>query len=235
MSHREFTLEIGEFRGPLELLLDLIEQRKMDISDISLAAVSDEYVTYINNRDNVPLSETTQFLVVASTLLLIKSKALLPTIELTEEEEGDIRDLEERLRLYAHTRAVAKHLKRTWGDTQTYTTAYTPEKVIVFSPGADITLAQLTHTAQQLLDALPALTPKPTAHIERVVSLDEVIDSLTTRMQRVYTDSFKNITGTAHKVEAIVSFLALLELVKRGTLAVTQHAHFDDITLEHRT
>lgn len=232
MSNNTFTLEIEGFRGPLGLLLDLIEQRKLHVNDISLATVASEYIQYIENSENVPLSETAQFVVVASTLLLIKSKSLLPTIELTDDEEDDIRDLEERLRQYAKTREASRLLKKRWG-VYSLVSKHSPKREVVFTPGNNLSSTGLTQTIHTLLDSLPTIKKKVTAHIMREISLDEVIDGLTIRMQRVLKDSFKNITSKAEKIEAIVNFLALLELVKRGTLRAQQGAHFEDITLEH--
>src|SRR3989344_4410007 len=98
----EFKIHIEGFEGPLELLLSLIEKRKLPINDVSLASVTDEYILHIQQQKEFPLSETSHFILIASTLLLIKSKSLLPTLELTEEEAGDIENLERRLKLYKH-------------------------------------------------------------------------------------------------------------------------------------
>lgn len=233
MLQSEFTLEIEGFRGPLELLLDLIEQRKLHVSDISLARVADDYIHFIEDRNRVPLSETAQFVVVAATLLLIKSKSLLPSIELTTEEEEDIQELEYRLAQYAIIRKAARSLERRWKKTS-YTPMHTPKEEVVFAPSSDITTqAFYTHVAQ-LAVSLPTLTKKPpSAKIAKEIRLDDVIESLTTRMRSAVKDSFRRITSGSERVEAIVSFLALLELVKRGTLSVQQDTNFADITLEH--
>lgn len=232
MSKAEFTLEIEGFKGPLELLLDLIEQRKLDVNDVSLAQVSDDYITYIEDRSRVPLSETAQFVVVASTLLLIKSRSLLPALELTTQEEEDIRDLETRLRLYAETRHAAKLLRQNWGK-RGYLPRHVPTREVSFAPAADITPVYLAQAVKKLIDSLPSFTKAPTARIAREIKLDDVIESLSTRMRSAFKDSFKRVTSGAERVEAIVNFLALLELVKRGTLSVEQHKNFSDITMHH--
>ena len=232
MSQHEFTLELEGFRGPLGLLLDLIEQRKLHVNDISLAKVADDYIRYIEDRERVPLSQTAQFVVVASTLLLIKSRSLLPSIELTTEEEEDIRDLEKRLQLYAQARNAARVLKQHWGK-RAFTSDYTPPQDIRFSPSNDLALSNIIARAQHLIEALPNFTKAPTARIVREIKLDDVIESLTQRMQRAFKGSFKQITSGTERVETIVNFLALLELVKRGTLRAEQTGNFDDIDMEH--
>lgn len=232
MSNSGFTLEIDGFRGPLGLLLDLIEQRKLHVSDVSLAQVSDDYIGYIEDRTRVPLSETAQFVVVASTLLLIKSRSLLPTIELTQEEEADIKDLEERLRLYAEVRRGARLLRQQWKK-QSFLPKNMPEREIVFAPATDITPHNLASAIRTLATEIPSFKKAPSTSIAKEIKLDDVIENLTKRMRSALKDSFQKATEGASRVEAIVSFLALLELVKRGTLGVQQSSNFSDITMHH--
>ena len=97
---KDFKVRVGEFEGPLELLLDLIEKRKLHISDVSLSQVADEFIEYTKSIEDFPIADSADFILVASTLLLIKSKSLLPNLELTVEEEENIGELEKRLALY---------------------------------------------------------------------------------------------------------------------------------------
>src|SRR3954470_21241732 len=110
-----FSLETEVFQGPLEALLDLIEARKLSISEISLAEVTDAYLAYIEKLPELPLGETAQFILVAATLLLIKSRALLPTLELSSDERESVEELERRLARYALVRKAAKLLRKEWG------------------------------------------------------------------------------------------------------------------------
>ena len=110
-----FTLETEAFAGPLEALLNMIEDRKMSISDVSLSDVTDAYLAYVEKLPEMPLAETAQFILVASTLLLIKSRTLLPSLELSVEERESVEELERRLARYAIIRNAAKALRREWG------------------------------------------------------------------------------------------------------------------------
>ncbi len=232
MTTGEFTLEMNGFRGPLGLLLDLVEQKKMHVSDVSLAGVSDDYINYIKDKEKVPLSETAQFVVIAATLLLIKSRSLLPAIELTDSEEEDIRDLHERLKLYAYVRQGAKLLRVRWAK-GSFLPKHLPPQKVVFAPTKDITVHNIKATAERMVDALPVFTKPPTARIDKEITLEDVIESLTQRMRSVFKDSFSNVTSGANRIEAIVNFLALLELVKRGTLQAKQNRSFDEITMHN--
>ena len=103
-----FSVKTDVFEGPMELLIELIEKRKLLINDISLASVTDEYMQRVAIMEQNPLKETTQFVVLAATLLLIKSKSLLPILDLTPEEEESIEDLQYRLKQYAIFRKAGK-------------------------------------------------------------------------------------------------------------------------------
>ena len=95
-----YIVNTGAFQGPLELLLSLIEKRKLFISDISLSEVTDDFINHVKNTSDFPMSQSAHFVLIASTLLLIKSKSLLPTLEFTEEETESMEDLERRLKSY---------------------------------------------------------------------------------------------------------------------------------------
>src|SRR6185437_4919244 len=104
------------YEGPLELLLELIEKRKLLINDIALAQVTDEYIARVNAMSETPLGEVAEFVALAATLLLIKSRSLLPNLELSSEESNDIKQLEYRLALYKIIRAAAKDLGNALGN-----------------------------------------------------------------------------------------------------------------------
>ena len=232
MTQTTFTLEIEGFSGPLALLLDLIEQQKLDINTISLAQVADEYVAYISDRNNIALNEISQFLVLASTLLLIKSRSLLPTLSLTEEEEEDIQELETRLHIYTAVRRASRLLAKRW-RLHGYLTNHTVTRDIVFTPSHNLTKENVYEALQRSIATLPTFIAKKTAHIAKTISLDETIENLTKRVQRELSQSFSKITNGKNKMEALIHFLALLELVKRGALKTVQEEHFSDITLTY--
>ena len=110
-----FKAKAGEWEGPLEVLLDLIEKKKFHISTISLAEITDDYVEYLNSHQNFPPATVAQFVLIASTLMLIKSVSLLPNLKLTEEETTNIEDLEQRLKIYAEMRERARARARARG------------------------------------------------------------------------------------------------------------------------
>ncbi|HTR19011.1 MAG TPA: ScpA family protein [Candidatus Paceibacterota bacterium] len=230
MSER-FELATGSFQGPLETLLDLIEERKMPVSDVSLSQVCDAYLAYIEKLPEMPLGETAQFILVASTLLLIKSRALLPTLELSEEERESVEELERRLKMYALFRKAAKLLRKEWGRAPLFFPKHTPARPVVFSP-AEANGSTIRSAMQRLLNTLPKPETVIQAAIAPVLALEDVIVSLKDRLTRAFKARFSDLTKGADRESRIVHFLAMLELVRSGSASVTQDKLFSDITIE---
>jgi segregation and condensation protein A len=228
-----FTVKQEHFEGPLDLLLDLIEKRKLFVNDVSLARVADDYIAYVRNLSEFPVADSAQFVLIASTLLLIKSKSLLPTLDLTTEEQASIEDLERRLKIYEMMRGISQKIKPLFGENIMFARG---ERKLnpVFTPDADMTVPNLLLAARRVLQSLPKKEFLPKVVIDKVVSLEEMIGSLTQRITSSLRMSFRDFSGAGktEKVNVIVSFLAMLELVKQGIIEVTQERHFDDINME---
>lgn len=233
MEDRGYKVKTAFFEGPLDLLLNLIEKRKLMINDISLASVADDYVAYVQKLGEFPLGESANFILIASTLVLIKSKSLLPVLELTEEETGSIQDLERRLILYKRMRDLSLHIKNRFGVRVIYPFAERVQQP-VFSPAQNITLGEIASAIKNILKNLPKKEFIPKAIIEKVMSLEEMISHLTERVNKSLKLSFKEFAkmGKESRVHVIVSFLAMLELVKQGVVNVVQERHFGDIDIE---
>lgn len=230
----DFKVRVGEVEGPLELILDLIEKRKLHISDVTLSKVADEFIEYIKSFDEFPMSDSADFILVASTLLLIKSKSLLPNLPLTEEEQGSIKDLENRLALYKKYKGLALNLEKMFGNFL-YFASESKKTEVIFSPTADITLQSLKNALAETLKNMPQKAGElPKVSVEKIISLEEMVNRLTERIKTSLKTSFKDFAGMGktEKVNVIVSFLAMLELVKQGLVRVSQDRHFADISIE---
>lgn len=223
------------FEGPLELLLDLIEKQKLSVNEVSLASIADSYVADIKSRASIAPDEVANFLVVASTLMLIKSRSLLPSLPITMEEEVSIQELENRLTQLARMRELSRHIAElAAAGNHMYEHAASYDLPELFYPPQGVTPRTLHEHITALIHALPifAISKLPKKTMEHIVSLEEKITELLKRVEKTLTGSFNTIIGTtAEKSEIIVSFLALLELVKQGHVAVEQGAHFGDIKI----
>ena len=229
-----FTVKQEKFEGPLELLLDLIERRKLFVNDVSLAKVADDYIAYVRNLSEFPVADSAHFVLIASTLLLIKSKSLLPALNLTSEEQGNIEDLERRLKTLARMRQLSVKIKAMFGKDFLFARGDI-KRDPVFSPDADMTAVNLSEAARRVLQNLPKKEFLPKVVVDKIISLEEMISSLTERITSSLKMSFKEFAGHASKgerINVIVSFLAMLELVKQGVINVAQDKQFDDIQME---
>lgn len=228
-----FTIDTEHFSGPLGLLLELVEKRKLHISDVSLAEVSESFLSYLKETEELPKDEAAEFLVVASTLMLIKSVSLLPGLQLTEEETESVESLERRLQILQRIRDGALLLEKRFGVHPLYLPNAAPLRTTVFSFPEDVTLPRLYEALKTLIASFPKKEQLSKVMVKKVISLEEVIGSLLQRVKNALSLSFNDFVGDKkEKVDVIVSFLGMLELVKQGTIAVRQEGHFSDIHME---
>ncbi len=231
-----FKFKTADFEGPLELLLQLIEQRKLAVNQVSLAQVTDNYIAFLDQQTVREPAALAQFLVVASTLILIKSLSLLPGFKLSAEEKEEMTDLETRLRLLQLVRHQAKFLKIKFGTQVSFPREPGVTQVGTFAPGQNITPLNLLAKAKKLITSWPVEPSLPQVVMEKVISLDEMITGLANRLTAALSLTFSDFAGhyKDNKKNVIVGFLSLLELVKRGSVEVKQSGLFADINMASR-
>jgi segregation and condensation protein A len=229
-----FSVKAGDFEGPLELLIELVEKRKLLINNISLAEVTDEYMEQVRAMQEQSLPHTAQFVALAATLLLIKSKSLLPALDLSAEEEASIDDLEARLKLYQQFREIAGTLEAIFGNTIMHTPEYQPKRESVFVPDEFCNQPALAEGLDRVISSLPVEKPeKPQARVKPAVSLEEMMQRLQERVERQFSFNFFTIRDeTPEHKTVIVGFLAILELFKQGNVLISQASRFADIGVE---
>ncbi|MFA6520260.1 MAG: ScpA family protein [Candidatus Paceibacterota bacterium] len=239
MNEQTYQIKTAGFEGPFGLLLDLIEKRKLHINDVSLAEVTEEYLEHMNKMGGLSPAEISSFVLVASTLLLIKSKSLLPNLDLTSEEEGDIKSLEERLRLYELFTRLGGNIKSNFGKKIIFAPLERKNDFLVFLPDDSITPESMMTFARNALGAMPKKVFLPEVEVRKVISIEEMIDNLTKRITKSLKMNFKDLHGhnggvhsKEEKIVVIVGFLAMLELVRQGIMDATQNEIFEDIFIE---
>ncbi len=234
--NNSYSVKTGTFEGPFSLLLDLVKQRKLFISDISLSKVTEDYIKYVNNLGSMHPSIVSNFIIVAATLILIKSKSLLPGLNLTLSEENDISDLEDRLRLYEIFSSLSVKIKEKFGKNIIFIPQEHKNQTIIFLPDEQISKESMLDFARVALGRIPKKISLPEVEVKKVISIEEMIDNLTQRIQESMPINFRDISGKIQtkedKVVMIVGFLAMLELVRQGILHVIQDNNFDDIMME---
>lgn len=230
-----YNVKLAQFEGPLELLFALIEEQKLDITRVSLAEVAGQYLEHINDRENVSLENLAQFLTVASKLILIKSKALLPSLELTDEEEEDIRDLEWQLREYKKFKNISSVMGKLFaGARPSFTREGFSGFKAVFYPPENINVFDLKKNFLAILGQIPLIEKLEEEMVREVITLEEKINHLHEHIRARAESSFAEmVSGAEDKVEVIVSFLAMLEMVKQKIIEVEQGELFQDIKMKH--
>lgn len=230
-----YQVKLQQFEGPLPLLLELIEKQKLDITTVSLAQVADDFLGHLENKQNINLANLSEFLLIASHLILIKSKALLPFFEFTKEEEEDIEDLEERLREYRRFKKAASELGENWMK-QTISFSKTEEKIkIMKTEVPDISLDDLFDLATAVIEKNEKEEEIEEEVLEVAVSLEEKITDLRNAILKRAKISFNEIIkNSKNKIEVVVSFLAVLEMMKQKFVTAKQDSSFGDILIEKK-
>ncbi|NOQ68078.1 hypothetical protein GQ568_01395 [Patescibacteria group bacterium] len=225
------------FEGPLDLLLELIEKEKLDITDIALAQVADQFINYLeNSREDITLEHLSSFLLVAGKLILIKSKAILPMLELEKEEEEDIEELKARLREYQKFKEISKKIKalavrkEMFFSKQSYSGMRT-----VFCPPKNIRASDLREVMENVLNKLPEVENLAKRTMKDIVSIKDRIEHIKENLAKRIEMTFEEAAvGTKNKIEVIITFLAMLELVRKSMVIVEQSDMFGEIRIKNK-
>ena len=229
-----YHIRLEQFEGPLDLLLALIEKEQLDITQVSLAKVADQYLEYLRNEESISLGNLASFLAIAARLILIKSRALLPVLGFSDEEEESMDDLELRLREYKRFREAAGTLGTLFGRGHI---AHGRESFlgtqVVFYPPTGLTASDLRSHFADVLGDIPVFEILPEQEMRAVIPLEEKIVSLQNMLLERIETSFADLTCTAtDRVEVIISFLAVLEMVKQRVIFAEQGEFFSDISIK---
>ena len=232
-----YKVQTPIYEGPLDLLLGLIERAELDITTISLAMVTDQYLAYIHSLEQADPEELSAFLVIAAKLVQIKSEALLPRPperELGEEDPGS--DLVEQLRMYKRFKEIgAWLLERQAQHLHTYLRVAPPPKIDARLDLSNLTLADLHESAGAVFGRAEEKKSLGTVISAPKITIREKIDLINRTLQDMQRANFRGLlSGKATRIEIVVTFLALLELVKRYHVEAHQDALFGDIFFERR-
>jgi len=236
-----YELKLQQFSGPLETLLELVEARKLEITQISLAEVTTDFLKYVEilkQTGGIPHRSLADFVLVASRLILIKSKSLLPDLSLTPEEEGEIKDLEHRLRLYRELRPLFKNLVTEWSRGQVaYARPYfmeiqggTPGNV--FYPGKNLSADAITDALRRILSGIERFSLETETVRETIINLEEKIQEVIRRIQEGGQMTFGKMSHDKSKAEIITIFLAILHLAREQLILLEQEDAFSDIMMK---
>ncbi len=241
------SYKLENFEGPLDLLLHLIEKNKVSIYDIPIVLITEQYLEYVSHMETENLDVVSEFLVMAATLIDIKSRMLLPVSEDADSEEEDPRaELVARLLEYKMYKQMAYQLQGMEKDAEKhfYKAPTVPDEVAQYEPPVDLDALLGGLTLSRLQSIFASLMKRQDDRVDPIrsrfgeikkesVSLEEKIGSVLeyARQNRRFRFS-QMFTGRADKTEVVVTFLAILELMRMGRIRLTQEALFDDMDIE---
>lgn len=230
MGRETLILQLEQFEGPYDLLLELVRQEKLNVSQLSLGQVTDSFLAYVK-QGNIAPELLADFLVVAATLLLLKIRAALPDLNADEEEE--VVELTDRIHIYQLYREQAEYFRAQWGQAPLLPANFwapTPRTYGGEMPALDGD--DLAALFSDLLGRLPK-PAAPTAHlILRGRTLSESLQLLTQRLSAARKILFHEAMQGESPQNMAVSFLAALEMARQNEVALHQDGHFENITIE---
>lgn len=275
-----YELKTEKFQGPLDKLLELIEEKKLEITEISLAEVTNDFLQYLRSLTNpegkpsasygagadgtqtnaegsteynVGVSQRevreslrflADFIAIASRLILIKSKSLLPDAPLTPDEEADIKDLEARLKIYRALKPAMKLLGERWQKNEAefsrpyFLNASFPVSASganIFYPGANLSLESLIASAERIAAIVQKFTAEEETIAKEIVSIEEKMKEIILRLEKFSEVSFSYFSGDGSRSEIIAAFLAILHMAHDQLIFLEQKAHFSDIMIRKST
>ncbi len=230
-----YKVQTPVYEGPLDLLLNLIERAELDITTVSLASVTDQYLAHIHSLEQLNADEISAFLVVAAKLIQIKSEALLPRPPQREPGEEDAgQALVDQLKLYKRFKQIGEWLNtRQEAHLRTYLRVAPPPKIEPKLDLSNITLEKLVAAAQEVFAREKARKPLATVISAPRVTIREKIELITKTLRQVQRTAFSAlIKDSKSRLEVVVTFLAMLELIKRYRIQAHQENLFSDIEID---
>lgn len=242
-------VKVADFEGPFDLLLHLIKKNKMNIYNIEIYKVTNQYLEYLNTRKVMDLEITSEFIVVAATLIEIKSKNLLPKVKVDEEEESE-EDIEKRLmeRLieYKKIKNVSEFFKNKYinagevfSKKPEIIEEIKPEKIDNDDIFKNLTLLDLYNIYNKILETYREKQNKVNVVQKKIYvdkyKVEDKMEELLERFNSSEVIEFNNLMKESTcKLETVVTFLALLELIKIRTIQVFQDESFSNIFIKRR-
>jgi len=234
-----YQVSTQQFTGSLDLLLQLVEKKNLAITELSLAQVTQEYVAFLNEQEEINPEDLADFLVIASTLLLIKSRSLLPSLVLAPEEETEIMDLETRLKIYKLYKEAGGKIKEMFKK-EIYVLNRPSWKNIEpkFSPPSNCSLESLSLAFLKILKEIQTEKAQPLAEkkIQKIASLEERIKELIQKITSGKMFRLLDLTKEKqNKIDLILTFLAALHLAKQKIIKIKQKDNFGEIWISNQS
>ncbi len=240
LETKKYSLKLENFEGPLDLLCHLVDKNKMDINDVKISEITDQYIEYLNTMQDMKLEVTSEFLIMASTLVYLKSKSLLPRVDTEGEEELTEEELIYRIIEYKKYKETSKKLKDFYLE---FSKRFykLPEKIELPKKKIEkkYVYTQLSDSYRNLIERNENKINKNAINIEKIAIIEKVtvaskvkdiFKELTKKPKFIFNKLCK--TNQYNKLETITAFSGILELSKQKSILTNQELTFGDITIE---
>jgi segregation and condensation protein A len=220
----------------------MIESRKLSVSEFSLVKITEDFISYVRNFKTLDKEETSSFISITSVLILLKSKTLIPELELTEEEDRDIQILENQLKAFEILKGRAKILKDFWSKNVLINAKInykSEDKIFVPSTQMDLSFFH-TYIQNRLEEIVPKVDKKTEVKVHKSLKIEDALSHIRQIIKRIKNLNFKNFNNKENtggderlkeknKRNVVILFLAILELMKMGEIDLEQKENFSDI------
>lgn len=227
-----------KFTGPISVLHTMIEERKLSVSEFSLVEITEDFINYVRGLDGIDNEEMTHFISVASILILLKSKTLIPELVLTEEEDRDIQILENQVACFSILKERVKIVRDAWGSQIVLSPSVKNKKLEnIFVPDQQMDIVFFhRYILERLSEIEPKQDDKKEVKVHKTLKIEDALSHVRSIIKRIKNLNFKNMgTGGDQRLQernkrnVVILFLAVLELVKIGEIDVVQTENFSDI------
>jgi segregation and condensation protein A len=238
-----YKIQSDKFTGPIAVLHQMIEDRKLSVSDFSLVSITEDFVNYVKGlgSDQFSKEEISQFISVASVLILLKSKSLLPELELTEDENRDILILENQLKAFELLKQNSKNISKLW-QKKNFLSGNVAHKQSgqIFVPDPQMQIPYFhKYITERLSEIVPKEDEKKEVKVHKVLKIEDALSHVRQIIKRIKTLNFRSLNDHGderlrekNKRNVVILFLAVLELVKIGEINANQDNNFGDILVE---
>lgn len=230
----EYELKLENYNGPLDKLLELVEEKKLEITLLSLAEVTADFLKYVEKMEEIDHRRfiLADFLVIASKLVLIKSRVLIPSLPLEEEEESDIKNLEERLKLYQELKKTREYIREGWSDLpKMVSREFFIGEQVIFYPPPHLSSTDLKKVLVKIAGEFEQFFKSKIIIKREMISLKAKIEEVLHRLTAGPFRVSKLKEGT-NRSELVVLFLAILHLIKDQLVFAEQTEHFGEIKID---
>ena len=236
----DYKFKIDDFEGPLDLLLHLIKESKMDILNIEIVTLTKEYLNFIQSMDNLNIIVASEYLTMASELIYLKSKCLLPNSEEDNTDDEEYIETKENLinrlleyknykEMIPRFKNLEEKRKEIWTKTPSNLKDYSSSNIKL---GSDVTLEDLLLAFSKYLERKKYLEPMSTTITTKEISVEERISKIKKILQEKHKVEFFELFDNISKPYVVVTFLSVLEMAKNKEIKITQENNFDKIYCE---